>query len=227
MFKQVISDYETLEPPGYDTWNPVSSDVEMWHRIQLFKAFKDALALISQEITKLRVLDIGCGNGRSTRMLVEFGIRPENILGVDLRPGAIEYAKKQNPAISFETVPNLNDWEYSNSFDLCMQATVFSSIKDQENRKLLADRMVKTIKPNGYIFWWDRIMSNTFAGGDLLMPTDYFNGSNLIFESSVSLRPTVAEALKRPRKGRGIISRVLQSLWGYPPTHVAALFKFD
>jgi SAM-dependent methyltransferase len=49
----------------------------------------------------VRVVDVGCGNGRSTRALLEFGVRPQNVVGLDLRMSAIEYARTVNPAIAY------------------------------------------------------------------------------------------------------------------------------
>src|SRR6267143_7056243 len=83
MFEDLLKEYERLEPPGTDAWNPLHNDVEFWHRVRLFIALGWALRQIPISIQKLKVLDVGCGVGRSTRTLLEFGVMPENILGID------------------------------------------------------------------------------------------------------------------------------------------------
>jgi trans-aconitate methyltransferase len=98
------------------------------------------------------VLDVGCGVGRSTRLLIEFGLRPENIMGIDLRSSAIEHARRLNPAIPFRTVNSLDDWPLELEFDLCMQCTVFSSIPGVERRRLTARMMAEAVGNKGFIF---------------------------------------------------------------------------
>ncbi|MGW6280529.1 class I SAM-dependent methyltransferase [Kribbella sp. NPDC055071] len=45
-----------------------------------------------------RVLDVGCGPGRTTGMLAERGLR---VTGIDLSPGMIEVARRDRPELDF------------------------------------------------------------------------------------------------------------------------------
>jgi SAM-dependent methyltransferase len=226
MFEDLLTEYERLEPPGTDAWNPLLDDIELWHRVRLFIALGWALRQIPISIEKLKVLDVGCGVGRSTRTLLEFGVIPENILGIDLRSSAISYAQSLNPGISFQIVRRLEDWPSPGTFDLSMQCTVFTSILGMERRIAVAEKMEKSVHDQGYIFWWDGLPAANFAGGDSLRPEKLFLNSQLIGHREYSLRPFIPEALRCLRGRFGSrLAWIAQHFFGFPPTHCAALFQ--
>lgn len=225
MFDDIIRIYDSLEPAWTDAWSPLKSEIEFWHRMRLFAAMRWCLNQMTMPISNLRVLDVGCGVGHSTRTLIEFGIKPENVLGIDLRPTAIEYARSLNPAIQFEVVRDFGDWPNPESFDLCMQCTVFSSLEGIERRLLLADKMVDMTQHNGFIFWWDLIYANNFAGSDILVPEEYFHNAIMINKTPVSLKPTLMESIiYRSTLSTKFLSMV-QDFVGYKKTHIMALFQ--
>lgn len=221
----MITEYEKLEPKGADTWNPLGNERELWHRLRLFLAFDWALQQIPVPVSQIKVLDVGCGVGRSTRALIEFGVKPENILGIDLRASAIEYAKLFNPGISFRVVKSFDDWPLEASFHLCVQCTAFSSIKGSAMRLSLAQMMEKMVINNGYIFWWDRILANDFAGTDVLDPAQFYKNSTILGKLSVPLKPSIAESLKIQGHFVELLLPRIQKYLGFHSTHTMALFK--
>jgi hypothetical protein len=155
-------------------------------------------------------------------MLIELGVRPGNILGIDLRQSAIDYARLTNPAIAFQQIGTLDDWP-KDKFDISIQCTAFSSIVGRCTRLRTAELMKKSVGDAGYIIWWDIIRANDFAGGDVLDPTLFFSGLNLLVTSQVSLRPSLRECI-RPLRGLGPFLASALCRFGYAPTHCIALF---
>src|ERR1035441_8293483 len=151
MFEDLLSQYDTLEPSGADTWNPLRNELELWHRTRLLVELAAALKALPGPLDKIRVLDVGCGVGRSTRLLLEFGLRPENLIGIDVRPGAIEHAQRLNPALPFRTVQGFEDWRGNSEFDLWMQCGVSSSIPGAGGGELTARMMTKAVGNQGFI----------------------------------------------------------------------------
>jgi len=223
MFEDLLSHYSVMEPAGADAWNPLQNELELWHRTRLLVELARALRALPGPIEKARVLDVGCGVGRSTRLLLEFGLSPENILGIDLRPTAIEHARRLNPAIPFRTVNGFDDWPLESEFDFCLQCTVFSSISGVERRELTARMMEKAVGNKGFIFWWDRLRANDFAGNDLLDPAAFFGSRRLLSLRQVPLWPCMEESLRPLRGLRKVFVSAFGRL-GYPRTHVAAVF---
>ena len=165
-FDRVIAEYRRMEPDGTDTWNPLVRDRELYHRMILVHHLCSALRQWPGEIDRLRVLDVGCGNGRSTRMYLDFGLAPAQILGVDLRPGALAMARAAHPGIAYllagDTLP-LQD-EAVDWVSLC---TVISSL-GAGARARLARETYRVLAPGGMLFFFDRPTAHVFAGGDAL-----------------------------------------------------------
>jgi ubiquinone/menaquinone biosynthesis C-methylase UbiE len=85
-----------------------------------------------------RILDVGCGDGGGLRRLLAYGASPRNLWGIDLLGERILVAKDTHPLMcvflgNAETLPFATQ-----SFDLVMQFTVFSSILDQQVRRQVA-----------------------------------------------------------------------------------------
>jgi len=185
---------------------------------------KDGLQILNADPKSLNVLDVGCGVGRSTRLLLEFGVSPENIVGIDIRESAIELARRLNPGIEYICINRENDWPRLGRFDLCMQCTVFGSIKGRESRSYVADKMQTAIHGQGHIFWWDGIYANDFAGRDELDASSLFPRMRAELVRYLPLRPTLPEVDEGQHGiGKRIIN-FLQPLARVKTTHCFAVF---
>lgn len=102
------------------------------------------------------ILDVGCGTGAWIRDLIRWGARPERIAGVDLLPDRIEEARALCPAAVELRCGSATELPFeSSSFDLVLQATVFSSILDPGVRAGVAGEMARVVKPGGCVVWYD------------------------------------------------------------------------
>ena len=229
MFEEVIKEYQSLEPADVDSWNVLHNQNEYWHRYRLMTELRKVIRALNMPERKIKVLDVGCGVGKSSRMLLEFGLLPENITALDIREDAILFARSINSNINFLHVHRFNDWPRKERFDLVMQCTAFSSIPTIEERSALATHMQQYLS-NAHFFWWDLIRANTFAGGDILAADKYFSKNKAkVFERKVSLRPTVMESLRFLDKiDLGKYHYQLNTLFGSisPTTHKSILYKF-
>ena len=181
-----------------------------------------SLRWIPRSLEAIQVLDVGCGSGRSSRLLVDLGIKPSNLLGIDFRESAIRYARQMNPAIRFRHILGLEDWP-TESFDLAVQSVVFSSIPSVSLRRQTAALMDRSVGKTGYILWWDSLRAHDFAGGDGLEPAEFFENRKLISARKVALRPDVAECI-RPFRGLGRWLSLSLDKFTYRPSHCIALF---
>lgn len=180
---QVLRDYATLEPGEADTWNPVGSETELGYRLSLLFALTRCLALCEIPLPQLRVLDVGCGNGRSTRLYLDLGLHTEQVTGLDLRPGAIALARKLNPAVGFRTYDGHAIDFPAASFNWVQLSTVFSSLADHGHRAHLAAEACRQLEPGGYLFYLDLWRANGFAGGDVLRPEAMFSSLRVVWAS--------------------------------------------
>lgn len=215
--------FAELEPAGVDRWSPLNDDTEMWHRVRLFIEASQCLRLIPHPIDSLQVLDVGCGVGRSSRLLVDLGVLPKNLTAIDFRESAIIFARQRNPAIRFRHIADLSEWPRE-SFDLVIQCTAFSSLPGLEIRKQTASLMERSIRDGGYIFWWDLVVANTFAGGEVLDPGSLFPRLEHLRQRQVSIYPDLSESLRRLRRIGNWI-RSAQTPLTHRPTHCVALLR--
>ena len=114
-----------------------------------------------RKMSSCSILEIGCGTGRWIQNFVEWGAHPENIVGVDLLLDRVEAARKRchpDVRIIHGSAESLNFSD--GTFDLVLQATVFTSILDQNLKKAMAKEMLRVLKPNGEILWYDFHMNN-------------------------------------------------------------------
>lgn len=115
---------------------------------------------LSGSLEDTRILDVGCGSGGELRNIIRYGAMPENLHGIDLLPDRIETALRISPNIDFrcgsaEAIPYPNDM-----FDIVMQFTVFTSVLDMNMKKKIASEMLRVLKPQGLILWYDYHMDN-------------------------------------------------------------------
>lgn len=102
-----------------------------------------------------KILDVGCGSGGELRRFIEYGACPENLFGIDLLPDRIERAKELNPLIDFRC-GNAEELPYEDAyFDLVMQFTMFTSILDDTMKSNIAKEMLRVLKHEGIILWYD------------------------------------------------------------------------
>lgn len=107
-------------------------------------------------LSECRVLDIGCGAGFWLREFAKLGAAPGNLHGIDLLPDRIESARELSPSGMTFTTGSASDLHYPDaSFDLVTQFTVFTSVLDQGLRQRIASEMLRVLKPNGRILWFD------------------------------------------------------------------------
>jgi SAM-dependent methyltransferase len=216
-------EYADLEPAGADSWSPMHNDGEMWHRVRLLVEACRCLRLIPKPIESLRVLDVGCGVGRSSRLLVDLGVSPQNLLAIDFRESAIIHAQQRNPAIRFRHIANLSEWP-TESVDLVVQCTAFSSLPGPGVRKQTASLMEKSIRESGYIFWWDMLRAMPFAGGEVLDLKSLFPHFQSVTERQVSIYPELSESLRRLRRIGNWI-RSARTPLTHTPGHLVSLMQ--
>jgi SAM-dependent methyltransferase len=106
-------------------------------------------------LADLDILDVGCGAGGELRRMTTLGADPARMAGIDLMPARIEEARRVLPAARFE-VGSAHELPFANaSFDLVTQFVLFSSVVHPGLRQAIACEMLRVLRPNGRILWYD------------------------------------------------------------------------
>ena len=108
-----------------------------------------------------KIIEVGCGDGDKIHQLIKFGFLPENIIGNELLPNAIEKAKEALPnAVTLLKGDAAQLDIKKESIDIVYQSVVFSSILSDDLQSKLAQKMWEWVKPGGGILWYDFIYNN-------------------------------------------------------------------
>ncbi|MES2900886.1 MAG: class I SAM-dependent methyltransferase [Pseudomonadota bacterium] len=106
------------------------------------------------DLSRLGVVDVGCGSGGFLRQLVDWGADPVKLIGTEYQQERLDQARLRSaPAIRW----HLGDLDIlpDASVDLAVANTVFSSILDPAARSALAAEMWRVLRPGGWTMLFD------------------------------------------------------------------------
>lgn len=172
-WRPILEAYNRLEAGEGDSWTPLRNPFELSYRLCVFYALAQAVEKTAESIESLSVLDVGCGNGRTTRMYIDLGFRPEQLVGIDLRPGTIALARRLHPTIRFEVQEGDAIPFPDRAFDWVSLIGVASSIAHPASRQYLVDQIHDKLRSGGHFFYFDLCRAPAFAGGGWIRPRQY------------------------------------------------------
>ena len=110
-----------------------------------------------------KFLEIGCGTGLWLREFIKWGARPQNVAGIDLLPDRVAEARRLCHELVRIDCGNAAKLAFPNaSFDLVLQSTVFTSVLDSSMRQQMASEMLRVLKRDGFILWYDYHMNSPY-----------------------------------------------------------------
>jgi len=139
------------------------------HLFAIQQRQRDLIALLKQsgceDLANKKILELGCGTGSVLLEMLTLGVKPASLFGVDLLFDRLQNAVKQLPTAGFGCADGQDLPYQSETFDVVMQFTAFSSVLDGVIRQKMADEMCRVLKPKGiiiwYDFWWNPINAET------------------------------------------------------------------
>jgi SAM-dependent methyltransferase len=109
-----------------------------------------------------RILEVGCGTGKWLRDLVAWGAEPEHLFGVELLQASAVRARRLCPQAVTIECGNAAELRFDcGSFDIVLQANVFTSVLDEDMQQAMAAEMVRVLRPGGVIVWYDFFVRNS------------------------------------------------------------------
>jgi tellurite methyltransferase len=107
--------------------------------------------LSSLRLKNVKILDAGCGNGRTIKYLLDKKIPEANILGVDISSEMLSIAEKHLPGIKFIN-SELAKFSSAQKFDLIICTHVLHYLDQKGFQKTLIN-FYKLLKPGGTLFF--------------------------------------------------------------------------
>src|SRR5262249_4426296 len=187
---------------------------------QQLQAFGELVGSITQSLAGWQILDVGCGDGRWLRRMVDYDARPEDVIGIDINDARLQLGRAKNPLVKLLLTDGYRFALEDEKFDLVTQFVCFSNIPTMNLRRHTANEIRRVLKPGGYIFWWDLFEATSPSDrGAPINPADYFNWT--IKKTEFGRYPRPSQVL-RPFPGCQVVGRFFD-YFGSPPTHTAAL----
>ena len=149
------------------------------------------------DLSELRILEIGCGSGGVIQEFINLGAAHVNSFGIDLLFDRLSEANNLLPGCLWMTADGRHLPFPSDSFDLVLQFTAFSSILDPSIKSTMATEMTRVLKPGQGILWYDFIWNPTnlqTKGIGLKEIKNLFPGCE-IFASRITLAPPLTRLL--------------------------------
>lgn len=149
------------------------------------------------DLSKLNILEMGCGSGGILAEFLAFGAFSENLYGIDLLFNRLAEAYRQLPGSGFAnanggTLPFRNG-----SFDLVLQYTAISSVLDPALRRDISAEMLRVLRPGGLILSYDFWLNPTNPQTRGLKPREIhslFPDCQFTFKR-ITLAPPIARRL--------------------------------
>ena len=107
------------------------------------------------------ILEVGCGTGQWLRDFVKWGAKTENLTGIDLLVDRLAKARRLcPPGVRIQCASGAQLPFVDETFDLVFQSTVFTSILDLDLKRRVAAEMMRVVKRQGLILWYDYHVNN-------------------------------------------------------------------
>ncbi|MFA6028793.1 MAG: class I SAM-dependent methyltransferase [Elusimicrobiota bacterium] len=115
------------------------------------------------EFPGMHVLELGCGEGTWLLEFIRWGVRPENLIGIELiEARAREALYRTGGSVRILCRNAARTGLPDAAFDIVLQSTMFTSIADSALKAEIAREMVRVLAPNGTIVWYDFRIDNPF-----------------------------------------------------------------
>lgn len=185
---------KSVEPGRYSLFNPA----------QLFAIQSRQRAVLQclrengfSTLKGRRILELGCGSGGVLLETLSFGAVPGTLHGADLLFTRLRAARQPLASLPLLCADGQMLPYASESFDLTMQFTVFSSVLDDEVRRNMAQEMLRVTRPDGLILWYDFWLNPTNLLTRGIRPSEIhalFPGCTFQFRR-ITLAPPIARRL--------------------------------
>lgn len=109
----------------------------------------------ASRLPNCRTLAVGCGAGAELLDLVRYGVPARNVCGVDLTWERARSAKMRGEGLGIVHGSGASLPYRIGTFDLVSQFTVLTSVLDPGLRRAIAAEMLRVLKPDGAIVWYD------------------------------------------------------------------------
>jgi len=170
-------------------------------------------------LSRMRILELGCGEGAFLRTLLSYGAEPGLTDGLDRHAGRVAAARRLAPGARLSAADGAALPYGSGVFDLVFAFTFFSSVTGPAPRRRAATEALRVLRPGGLVVVYD-FWINPF--NPRVRPLGAGELRSLIAPQPIEIeRVTLAPPIVRALGGRPALCRPLERL-PFLRTHLLA-----
>jgi SAM-dependent methyltransferase len=131
----------------------INNQNEYWDSVAWEKTFTHPLNLdvfTDQAPTDSRILDYGCGYGRTVNDLASEGYT--NVVGIDSSPRMIERGRRMYPHLDLQVLPASGLPYADGTFDVVLLFAVLTCIPTNPGQEELLESLTRLLRPGGLLY---------------------------------------------------------------------------
>jgi SAM-dependent methyltransferase len=131
----------------------INNQRQYWDSVAWEKSFTHPLNLDVLRNTMPadgRILDYGCGYGRTVNELLDHGY--PNVVGIDSSPLMIERGRRMYPHLNLQVLPDSGLTYEDQSFDAILLFAVLTCIPTNEGQQKLLKNLTRLLRPRGLLY---------------------------------------------------------------------------
>ena len=139
----------------------VALQVNYWDRVAQKKRFSHPLRLewlARYSNQQARILDYGCGYGRTLADLSEAGF--QNLVGVDFSEAMLARASVAGPRLRLVRNDGISLPFKSDCFDAVLLFAVLTCVPDGNEQRILLGETARVLRPGGLLYMSDLLINN-------------------------------------------------------------------
>lgn len=171
----------------------------------------------------LKLLEVGCGSGGVLHEYLNIGISASALFGIDLLFDRLLEAQNRIPIAGISNADGQNLPFPEEKFDLVVQYTAFSSVLDPIVKKNMALEMLRVLKPQGRVIWYDFWWNPTNRQTKGITPREIkllFPNSSYQFQKITLAPPITRKLISFSKKAVVLLEKL-----GVFNTHYLAIIK--
>jgi len=173
-----------------------------------------------QDLSNISFLEVGAGFGNNLHFFLKSGLSPTQITANELIEKRLNVINQIFPNITIIPGNALEINSNIKKYDLILVSTVFTSILDDEYKKILAEKILSLLNEKGMIIFYDFIFNNPMnrdvKGIKIKEVKKLFNQAGKIKIKKVTIAPPVGRVLGR-------YYNIINSLCPFLRSHIIAI----
>jgi ubiquinone/menaquinone biosynthesis C-methylase UbiE len=150
------------------------------------------------------ILDVGCGRGWWLRALIEAGVEPGRLHGIDIQPERVTAAREAAPGAEVQVGDAWNLRVADESFTVVLQLTLLSSLGSHRAIREALGEGMRVLAPGGLLLTYEPRVPNPLNRHTLLLRDEDLDAAGVTPRQQISLTvlPAVARRLGRRTQQR-------------------------